>query len=108
MAESSTHLVPSDRLDSIRIQIWDPERYFAPPGFFGVFIDLGIKAVNEGIRKCGPCRRGQFQRVRQQVSCVLSHVFVLQCSGTPHAGSRVCDTKVNMLRIPRKSAEIRP
>jgi hypothetical protein len=46
--------------------------------------------------------------VRQQVSCVLSHVFVLQCSGTPHAGSRVCDTKVNMLRIPRKSAEIRP
>lgn len=62
-AELTTNFVPSDRLNGIRIQISNPQCDLASPGFFGIFIDLLVKAVNERVGECCPGRRGQFQSV---------------------------------------------
>src|ERR1019366_6363412 len=65
---------PKDRLNGTRIEVLNSQRDLASPGLFGVFIDLRVKAVNERVGECRPCCRGQFQGVRQQFRCVLSHV----------------------------------
>jgi hypothetical protein len=62
-AELTTNLVPSERLNGTRIEIPNAHCDLASPGLFGVFIDLGVEAVNQRVGERRPCCRGQFQSV---------------------------------------------
>jgi len=42
-------------LNGTGIEIPNPECDLASPGLFGVFIDLGVEAVNERVGECRPC-----------------------------------------------------
>src|SRR5579872_7104634 len=84
--EFATDIVPSDRLNQTRIEITNPERDLGPPGLFGLFIDLCVKAIDERVGKCRSRCGGQPQGLCQQFRWIFSHRSYLTVCG-PHAGS---------------------